>query len=79
MQGEDVKKEERIGLGMSLMKINGHAVPQSASTEDVSRALERAWGDGRGSVNVVFKDIAQENFARGLRKTEGGGETSNDS
>ena len=69
---ESVKEDERIGLGMALIKINGHAVPQSASAEDVSRALERAWRDSKeGCLDVIFKDYAHQDFVLGLK---GGGE-----
>ena len=65
---EGVKEDERIGLGMSLIKINGHAVPQSASAEDVSRALERAWKDSKeGGIDIVFKDVGHEHHVLGLK------------
>ena len=59
--------EDRVGLGMSVSRINGHIVPVAATAEDVGFAFKRAWQDHEKSIEVVFKDIGHEEWILSLR------------
>ncbi|GMH98574.1 hypothetical protein TrVE_jg8446 [Triparma verrucosa] len=65
---------ERVGLGMSISRINGHSVPSAATAEDVGSAFKRAWADQGRKVELVFKDVGQEEFIKNLAVGGGGGE-----
>ena len=51
-----------VGLNMSVHKINGHVVPLSATPSDVLAAMKRGWSDGRGALEVTWKDFEQEAY-----------------
>ncbi|GMI01591.1 hypothetical protein TrLO_g10221 [Triparma laevis f. longispina] len=66
----DVSSSDRVGLGMSISRINGHSVPAAASAEDVVFAFKRAWADQGRKIEIVFKDVGQENFIKDLERGE---------
>ena len=59
---------------MSISRINGHSVPSAATAEDVGFAFKRAWADQGRKVELVFKDVGQEEFINNLAVGGGGGE-----